>query len=80
MARVNRHTGFLLVGCALLFAAYTGEPAAANAEDGEWSQPAPTAHYASLLAARDSIGAIITKSVSSADTAIHVSRRAVTFG
>lgn len=40
---------------------------------------APTAAYASLAAARDSIGAIVSRSYSHADTAIHVSREAATF-
>jgi hypothetical protein len=39
----------------------------------------PTVAYASLAAARDSIGAIVSKSYSHADTAIHVSREAATF-
>jgi hypothetical protein len=39
----------------------------------------PTAAYASLEAARDSIGAIVSRSFSHADTSIHVSREAVTF-
>ncbi len=44
----------------------------------EWP-PQPTARYASLEAARDSIGAIVARCVSRADTAIHVSREPVTF-
>ena len=39
----------------------------------------PTAAYASLAAVRDSIGAIVSRSYSHADTAIHVSREAATF-
>jgi hypothetical protein len=51
-----------------------------SARGEDWPpQPKPTAHYASLEAARDSIGAIISRCVSLADTAIHVSRERVTF-
>lgn len=39
----------------------------------------PTAAYASLTAARDSIGAIVSRSYDHADTAFHVSQEAVTF-
>jgi hypothetical protein len=67
---VNRFIGLFFVGCALSLVA---DPAS-----GDWSQPAPTAQYVSLLAARDSIGAIVSRSISKGDTAIHVSRRAVT--
>jgi hypothetical protein len=42
-------------------------------------RPEPTAHYASLVAARDAIDAMLRRGVSPADTAIHFSREAVTF-
>jgi hypothetical protein len=42
-------------------------------------RPEPTATYVSLEAARDTIGAIVARCVSKADTAVHVSREAVTF-
>ena len=41
--------------------------------------PEPTAHYASLEAARDAIDAMLRGTVSTADTAIHFSRKAATF-
>ena len=41
--------------------------------------PEPTAHYASLEAARDAIEAMLRDTVSTADTAIHFSRKAATF-
>ena len=52
--------------------------AVAGAAAGTWP-PEPTAHYASLEAARDSIGLIISHSVDLGDTAIHVSREQVNF-
>ncbi len=47
----------------------------------EWppKQPESKVGFASLAAARDSIGAIVSRSTSHADTAIHVSREPVTF-
>ena len=41
--------------------------------------PEPTAHYASLEAARDAIEAMLRRTVSARDTAIHLSRKAATF-
>jgi hypothetical protein len=41
--------------------------------------PEPTANYLSLEAVRDSIGALLRRLVSPADTAIHLRREAVTF-
>ncbi len=41
--------------------------------------PEPTAHYASIEAARDTIESILRHAVSAADTAIHFRREAVTF-
>ena len=42
-------------------------------------RPEPTAHYASLEAARDAIEVMLRRAVSPADTAIHFSRESVTF-
>lgn len=61
------------IGLALLLVA------SARAEDGLPPQPQPTASYVTLEAARDSIGAIVSRCTSHADTAIHVSREPVTF-
>jgi len=41
--------------------------------------PQPTVRYASLEAARDSIGAMVHRSVSRADSAVHVSQDPVSF-
>jgi hypothetical protein len=73
---VSLQTGTVLLGFALALA--VGGPGSSAAAE-EWPQPKPTAHYASLEAARDSIGAMVTRCVSHADTAVHVSREAVTF-
>jgi hypothetical protein len=48
-------------------------------EDWPPKQPESKVHYASLEAARDSIGAIVSRCYSHADTAVHVSREPVTF-
>jgi len=53
--------------------------ATAPAAGAETWPPEPTLHYASLETARDSIGAIVSRCVGGADTAIHVSRAPVSF-
>jgi hypothetical protein len=73
---VSLQTGKVLLGCLLVLA--VGGAGSSTAE--EWPpQPKPTAQYASLEAARDSIGAMVTRCISHPDTAVHVSRDAVTF-
>lgn len=69
-AKIRSFPGFGLI----LLAALGTSPAHAET----WP-PEPTVHYASLEAARDSIGAIVDRCVSRADTAIHVSRDPVSF-
>ena len=69
-------TGKILLGFALAMAAAGIAPSGAS---GETWPPEPTVRYASLEAARDSIGAMVHRCVSRADTAIHVSREPVTF-
>ena len=72
-------TGKILFGC-LLALALGGAPLPSFASDEKWPpNPQPTARYASLEAVRDSIGAIVKRCVSRADTAVHVSREAVNF-
>jgi|SRR5712671_3866 len=57
-----------------------GRPVSGSAADIPPEQaPVPTVGYASLEAARDSIGAIVSRTIGGADTAFHVSRQAVTF-
>jgi hypothetical protein len=73
---VRLQTGKILLGFVLAMAGAGIVPAAAS---GEPWPPEPTARYASLEAARDSIGAMVSRCVSRADTAIHVSREPVTF-
>jgi hypothetical protein len=69
-AKIGSLSGFGLI----LLAALGTRPACAET----WP-PEPTAAYPSLEAARDSIGAIVDRCVSPADTAIHVSRDPVSF-
>ena len=73
---MNLHADRLLVAIALGLLAAGILPTPVRAEP--WP-PAPTARYASLEAARDSIGAMVFRCVSHADTAIHVSREPATF-
>jgi hypothetical protein len=47
-------------------------PAPASAPEAPWP-PVPTARYASLEAARDSVGVIVRRCISPADTATHLS-------
>jgi hypothetical protein len=75
---VSLQTRTILLGFALALA--TGGPGSSSAATEPWPpEPKPTAQYASLEAARDSIGAMVRRCVSHADTAVHVSREAVTF-
>ena len=64
-----------------LFVLLLATPAIQARAAEEWppKQPESKVKYASLEAARDSIGAIVSRCYSHADTAVHVSREAVTF-
>lgn len=64
-------------GFVLLLAAVA--PRARAAEEWPPKQPESKVSYASLAAARDSIGAIVSRCTSHADTAVHVSREPITF-
>jgi hypothetical protein len=59
--------------------AFVFSPRETTLSSPEPPRPAPTAHYASLEAARDAIEAMLRRNVSRADTAIRFSREAVTF-
>ncbi len=70
----------LILAC--LLGLLVSAPGASPAKGETWPppQPEPRAHYASLEAARDSIGAMVSRWCRShPDTAIHVSREPVTF-
>jgi hypothetical protein len=79
---VSRSTGILLLGAMLIMTpgTATSEKHAAPLQPAEPDRPRePTARYASLEAARDSIGALVRRCIGPLSATVHVSRDTVTF-